>query len=115
MLERKKAIVGTIILIVGVILIWSIVIPLYYVNYGNINVIKYDTCDNIINVTDDLEKYPALKKVLNGDQCYGTVCKITQNEWNEIKNFIESKRNNPGECIKFENYDGVYKINFIRP
>ena len=95
--------------------------PFYFVFSANVNVVKYDDCTNVINVTaEELKKYPAVERVLNGEGCSmesGALCIITQDEWNETKNFIDNKRvNNPqGECFKFEKHDGFYSLNFNRP
>lgn len=106
------------ILIIIIFITKSIVMPFYLMFNANINVIKYDYCANVINVTTyELKQYPAIERVINGKGCSGTLCIITQDEWNKTKNFIDNKRvNNPqGECFKFEKHDGFYSLNFNRP
>ena len=119
-MKMSKKIVCIGILIIIVLIVKSIVIPFYIAFFANINVVKYDYCTNVINVTsEELKKYPAIERVINGEGCSesGSLCIITHDEWIKTKNFIENKRvNNPqGECFEFENHDGFYSLNFNRP
>ena len=52
-MKRKKLILGIITLIVILLIVKSIMIPLYFVFNANINVVKYDDCINGINVTTE--------------------------------------------------------------
>lgn len=116
----SKKFVGIGILIIIILTVKLIVIPFYIVFSANINVVKYDNCTNVINVTsEELKKYPAIEKVINGEGCSesGAVCIITNDEWIKTKNYIENKRvnNTQEECFKFEKHDGFYKLNFNKP
>lgn len=119
-MKTSKKIVGIGILIIIILIVKSIVIPLYFIFSANINVVKYANCTNGINVTtEELKKYPVIERVLNGEGCSesGAFCIITQDEWIKTKNFIDNKRtDNPqGECFKFGKHDGFYSLNFNRP
>ncbi|MFA4958134.1 MAG: hypothetical protein WC556_14290 [Candidatus Methanoperedens sp.] len=119
-MKMSKMIVGIGILILIILIVKSIVIPIYIAFSANINIVKYDNCINVINVTsEELKKYPAIEKVINGEGCSesGALCIITNDEWIKTKNYIENKRvnNTQLECFKFENHDGFYNLNFNRP
>lgn len=117
----SKKIVGIGILVIIILIVKLIVMPIYIASSANINIVKYDNCPNVINVTsEELIKYPAIEKVLNGEGwCSesGAVCIITDDEWIKTKNYIDNKRvnNTQLECLKFENHDGFYVLNFNRP
>jgi hypothetical protein len=119
-MKMSKNVVSIGILIIILLAVKLIVIPLYIVFSANINVVKYENCTNVINVTsEELKKYPAIEKVIKGEGCSesGAVCIITNDEWIKTKNYIGNKRanNTKGECFRFENYDGFYNLNFNRP
>ncbi|MFA4957321.1 MAG: hypothetical protein WC556_10175 [Candidatus Methanoperedens sp.] len=119
-MKISKMIVGIGILIIFILIVKSIVIPLYIGFFANINIVKYDNCTNVINLnSEELEKYPAIEKVINGEGCSesGAVCIITHDEWIQTKNYIDNKsvNNTQLECFKFENHDGFYNLNFNRP
>ncbi len=108
----------SIVALIIIILFLKLVIPFYYVLFANINIVEIGNCQNVINITtDELEKIPASGKVVNGKACRNGLCVVSQEDWNQIKNFINNKRiNNPnGECFKFEKYDGFYSISYNRP
>lgn len=116
-MKKSKVLVIIVILIIGVWFVESVAMPFYYFLFANVNVLKYPTgvCANV--TTEELEKYPALEKVINGEGCSGTLCVVTPDEWGKIHNFTDNlRRNDPhGGCIKFETYDGFYNIETIRP
>ena len=119
-MKTSKMIIGIGILIIIILIVKSIVIPFYFIFSVNITVVKYGSCNNVINVTaEEFKKYPAIERVLNGEGCSesGALCIIIQDDWNKTKNFIDNKRaNNPqGECFKFGKHDGFYSLNFNRP
>lgn len=119
-MKRKKLIICVIALIIIILAVKSIVIPLYFAFFANINVVKYETCNNVINVTtEELKNYPAIERVINGKGCSesGALCIITRDEWNKTKNFIDNKfiDNPKGECFKLGNHDGFYSLAFNRP
>ena len=119
-MKISKIIIVIGILVIIILSVKSIMIPLYFVSFANINVVKYETCTNAINVTtEELKNYPAIERVINGKGCSesGALCIITHDEWNKTKNFIDNKFiNNPkGECFKLGNHDGFYSLAFNRP
>lgn len=118
-MKVSKMIVGVGILIIIILIVKSIAIPFYFMSSANINVVKYDSCDNAINVTtEELKEDPTIEKVINGEGCSenGALCIITNEEWSKTKNFIYNKIANSSQgCFKFGEHDGFYSLAFNRP
>ncbi len=81
----------------------------------------------VVNITTgELNQYPMLQKAINGDGCTKSnendwYCRVPPEEWNKIKDFINSKeiqdRTGRGTCFKFgEGYgEKCFTFGFITP
>lgn len=81
----------------------------------------------VVNITtEELNQYPVLQKAINGEGCTKSNennwhCGVPPEEWNKIKDFINSKeihdRTGRGTCFKFGEKFGerCYTFGFITP
>jgi len=145
----KKSIIGIIVLIAALLILIEIVwyFP-YFFMAGGIGsflsesdtefqmrkVVVCTECDTqyiytVVNITsEELKKYPTLESALNGEICVeyvsGTdswLCKVTHDDWEKIKDFIDSKRTRDNGtapfCFNFGKMygDACYSFAFVKP
>lgn len=83
----------------------------------------------VVNITpEELSKYPALERALNGEVCVeyepeakSWLCKVTYNDWVKIREFIYIKSTSSNGsapfCYKFGEMNGgtCYAFSFNKP